>query len=198
MRTACVTSDMLLMHTNRNPEGLVRVISPGNILCEPTWHALSLDLPSLQWIQSVHLTRMLSFPLNASLPLLSFLWLHLLMREKVFRISYLSPVKRQSIYVLHTNVIQWRKVWNSKTEMQNIWNESSTFQSRQSLFACRGGLKSREEPLLDAGQEFKTVTNRVLTRESSAYIWGPLGSGNNSGISSTTINTDRVAANQHL
>lgn len=198
MRTACVTSDMILMHTNRNPEGLVGVISPGNILCEPRWHALSLDIPSLQWIQSAHLTRMLSFPLNVLLPLLSFLWLQLLMRWKLFRISYLSPVKRQTVFTsLHTNVIQWRKVWNSKTEIQNICNESNAFHSG-SLFACRGGLKSREETLLDAGQGLKTVTNWMLTRGSSAYVWGPLGSVNNTGIRSTTINTDRVAANQHL
>lgn len=45
--------------------------------------------------------------------------------------------------------------------------------------------------LLDAGQELKTATNWMHTRGSFAYIWGPLGSVNNAGISS--VNTERAA-----
>ncbi len=64
IRAAYVTGDMLLIHTDRKPEGLVRVISPGKSLCGPSWHALHLDIPSVQRIKSAHLTGMLSFPLN--------------------------------------------------------------------------------------------------------------------------------------
>ena len=67
LRTACVTGDMLLIHADRQPEGLVRVISPGNSLHGPSWHALPLDIPPLQGIKSAHLTAMLSFLLNVLL-----------------------------------------------------------------------------------------------------------------------------------
>lgn len=55
MKTTCVNADMLLIHTNRKTEGLVRVISLGNSLRGPSWHALPLHIPPLQGIKSLHI-----------------------------------------------------------------------------------------------------------------------------------------------
>ena len=157
MKAACVKSDMLLIHTDTEPEGLV--ISPGNSLLGQSWQDSPLHIPPLQHIKSLHIQQ--GFDL--------FFWKSSLICWALFlqTVDHMKPIQDISepesgseafllcilIWCCEGTTVEDGNRKHSK------WIKCIPF--RQSLCPQRGTAERRREgsvSLLDARQEPETET----------------------------------------